>query len=203
MFTCFTCKYACSSLACLVPAKTSRMNHILQNWSYWWLWAAVWVLGIKPGLLYEHPVLYQLSRLSSPHLFFGTPPPQSLTEPGSFSLWLDWLANKPQGCSFSASVGSRSQVNAASASGLISGPHACTTSTFNNWAIFPLTSSGLLSGYFFPSIAIAIVPIVPLLIPHRIIYTPFTFFPFMNRSFQDSFKMTASTFFSCGWTPCT
>lgn len=77
------------------------------------------MLGIKPGLLDEHPVLYQLSRLSSP-------PPITW----NFSLWLDWLANKPQGCSFSASAGLRSQVNAASASGLISGPHACNNKHF-------------------------------------------------------------------------
>lgn len=162
----------CLLITCMpVPCKEQKNEshppelELLMVVSYGW----VWVLGIKPCLLDEHPVLYQLSRLSSPPPTFWEPPPVSHWT-WSFSLWLDWMSNKPQGCSFSASAGLRSQVNALSASGLISGPHACTTSTFNNWAILPPPSSGLLFGYFFSSIAI--VPIVLLLIPHRIMYTP-------------------------------
>lgn len=42
------CIHVCIMPVCIVPMEARRGYHI-WNWSYRWLWDAVWVLGTKPG----------------------------------------------------------------------------------------------------------------------------------------------------------
>jgi hypothetical protein len=43
----FTYMYVCALCACLVPLKARKGHWISWNWSYRWLRAAMWVLGIE------------------------------------------------------------------------------------------------------------------------------------------------------------
>ena len=42
---------------CLVPVEPVRWCLILWDYSYIWLWAAIWMLGMKRGPLAEQPAL--------------------------------------------------------------------------------------------------------------------------------------------------
>lgn len=74
-FNVCTCLPACMSVHHLCvwdPLETRRGHQIFWNWSYRYLWATLWVLGVEPGSLEERPVLLitKLSFLYSLNTFW-------------------------------------------------------------------------------------------------------------------------------------
>ena len=57
VYGCFACIYVCVLCVCLLPVKVRKGQWIPWGWIYRWLWAAMWMLGIKPSPLEEQPVL--------------------------------------------------------------------------------------------------------------------------------------------------
>lgn len=53
MYGCFAYMYICAPLVYLVPTEVRRWYWVLRNWSYRWLWAIMWMLGIEPTCLEE------------------------------------------------------------------------------------------------------------------------------------------------------
>lgn len=50
VYECFASIHACTSCVYLVPMEAGRRLQIPYNWSYGWLWAAVWLLGTEHRL---------------------------------------------------------------------------------------------------------------------------------------------------------
>lgn len=53
VYGCFAYMHVCTHCLCLVPVETRRGLCIPWNWSYSRLWATMWVLGFKTGLLWK------------------------------------------------------------------------------------------------------------------------------------------------------
>lgn len=67
VYGCFAQMYVCIPHACRVPVDGRRICQIPWNWSYWWLWVVMWLLGPNPGPLEEYHCLKLLSHLSIPN----------------------------------------------------------------------------------------------------------------------------------------
>ena len=50
VYGCFVCMCACVVHMCLMHSEASRGLLIFWNWSYKWLWVAMWVLGTETKL---------------------------------------------------------------------------------------------------------------------------------------------------------
>lgn len=96
--------YVYIPLGSLMTKEARRVHWIPGNWNYRWLWAATWILGIKPGssegaamlltfessLLKMHVVTMSFNSVRTPFKIL------------QFYVWRDGLVVKSTGCSFQA-----------------------------------------------------------------------------------------------------